>query len=109
MKFGPAGFDSLGRNLQRQHHVQAVVRGWMQVGELAADQERLRWSGWLAFRDRRGTGSRHRDPARLLDDAGKREQTSCHLLAYRRIRRLLIELGVRTARRRLRALARAPR
>ena len=89
--------------------MQTVVRGGVEVGELAADQERLRRAGRLARGEDEGARAGHRDAARLLDDAGQRERPARELLDDVRVGRLLVELRVRVAGRRTRAVPGAGR
>jgi hypothetical protein len=100
------GSDGAGA---RKHRVQAVIGGGMEMCEFAVDQERLWWAGRFARCQHERSRARNRDAAGLLDDAGKREHTTCQLVYPVRVGRLLIELRVRVGRRRARAIASAER
>ena len=74
VRLGPAGVDRRGRRLGREHGVQAVVGTRMEMGELALDQEGLRWAGRLARRQDQRSSARHRDAARLVAHARQLER-----------------------------------
>ena len=70
--------------------------GWnpvgMEVGELAADQERLRRTGANARAEPQRAGTRHRDGARSLIHIRQGERTAGQLYNECRVFRLLVEL-----------------
>jgi hypothetical protein len=81
----------------------------MEVRELPADQERLARPGRLLRRQDERPGARHGDAARLLADAGQREDAARQLLYPAQVGGLLVQLGVRVGRRGARTLADAHR
>src|SRR3954449_2867019 len=68
VNLGPARVRCLAGDIKGQHRVKAVVGRWMQVGELALDQERLGRSDRLAGSERERASSGDGDPAGLLDN-----------------------------------------
>src|ERR1700680_3834393 len=75
------------------------------MGELPIDHVRLWWADRLARRQDERPSARDGHAAGQLDDTGQGEDTTCEFLDQARIGWLLIELGMRVGRRRLRASA----